>query len=246
MIRRSGYGEDMASIHDRGFSAFSETAALGLLRIFDRMPLSAGTVVELGCGTGRLARHLSQRGYDVIGIDSLKHMTTLARKSASAAKFRVASVWNSHIPSCGAVIAVGEVLNYQFDGTVTLSKLHTLFERVYRAVLPGGLFVFDLLHRLQNSRKRTSRLFTEGPDWFIALEKQESPGALVRTITAFRWVGGRYRKVKEVHKVARLGLSRVTHLLHKHKVGFIPTTKRMYTGRPLPGGHVVIVSRKPV
>jgi ubiquinone/menaquinone biosynthesis C-methylase UbiE len=38
-----------------------------------------GTVLELGCGTGRVALALAQAGYDVVGVDESTSMLELAQ-----------------------------------------------------------------------------------------------------------------------------------------------------------------------
>src|SRR6516164_9668674 len=45
---------------------------------------TGGPVLELGCGTGRIALALAQRGLDITGIDVSDGMLTLARRKAAA------------------------------------------------------------------------------------------------------------------------------------------------------------------
>jgi ubiquinone/menaquinone biosynthesis C-methylase UbiE len=45
------------------------------------------TILDMGCGSGLVAKFLMDRGIKVIGIDVSRNMVNLARKSAPAAKF---------------------------------------------------------------------------------------------------------------------------------------------------------------
>jgi ubiquinone/menaquinone biosynthesis C-methylase UbiE len=45
---------------------------------------TGGPVVELGCGTGRIALALAERGFDITGIDVSDGMLTMARRKAAA------------------------------------------------------------------------------------------------------------------------------------------------------------------
>jgi SAM-dependent methyltransferase len=42
-----------------------------------------GTVLELGCGTGRVALHLARRGYEVVGLDLDPELLAVLRERAS-------------------------------------------------------------------------------------------------------------------------------------------------------------------
>src|SRR5262245_26473393 len=63
------YREDLAYIHDVGFSAFALQAAPGLLALLRRGGVTQGLVVDLGCGTGLWAAELLRAGYQVLGVD---------------------------------------------------------------------------------------------------------------------------------------------------------------------------------
>src|ERR1039458_9908001 len=87
----TAYDRDLAYIHDTGFTGFARKAAPGLLRLLRQNCVLGGRVVDAGCGSGVWARELSERGYDVLGIDISAHMIRLARRQAPAAKFQVGS-----------------------------------------------------------------------------------------------------------------------------------------------------------
>lgn len=53
---------------------------------------SNGTVVDAGCGTGRVARHLADAGLDVIGVDVAPGMIAQARAAHPDIEFDVAEL----------------------------------------------------------------------------------------------------------------------------------------------------------
>lgn len=133
------YGEDLASIHDTGHSDYALGAAPGLLRILRRSGFTGGLVMDLGCGSGRWARELNRSGYEVLGGDRSPAFVRMARKIAPDSRFVAGSLWKVELPACRAVTSIGECLNYAPE-----SAPERLLARVYRALRPGGVFVFDV------------------------------------------------------------------------------------------------------
>lgn len=197
------YQRDLAYIHDTGFTGFVSKAAPGLLRILRRHRIREGLVVDAGCGSGVWARSLTDSGYDVLGIDISASMIGLARKQAPAAKFKIESFFRAVLPPCDAVTSIGECLNYGFDPSCGKASLTRFFRRVYEALRPGGIFIFDVVEPGILHGETPQRRFLEGPDWAILLEVREDPkhGVLTRQITSFRRVGRLYRRSQELHRL---------------------------------------------
>src|SRR5436853_872498 len=197
------YQEDLAFIHDVGYSEFARNAAPGIFDIFARYKIHDGLVVDLGCGSGLWAEQLIKRGFDVVGIDISEAMIQLARRRAPRAEFRVASIFQADIPPCRAVTSLGECISYLFDTTNNNRALRRLFRRVYNALAPGGVFVFDVMEMTGIGRETTTRTFAEGDGWMTVVETQEDRDRhrLTRRITTFRKVGDLYRRADETHRV---------------------------------------------
>jgi SAM-dependent methyltransferase len=112
---RKPYRDDLAYIHDVGHGNFARGAAPGLLHFLHDRGITAGLVIDLGCGTGIWARELVRAGFAVLGIDISPSMIALARKRVPAAKFRIGSFLEAPLPECVAVTSLGECFNYLFD-----------------------------------------------------------------------------------------------------------------------------------
>ncbi len=239
------YGEDLAYIHDVGHAEFALESAPGILEILAQSGIRDGLVVDLGCGSGLWARELIDAGYSVLGIDISEAMVEIARRRVPEAEFRVGSLFEAEIPPCVAVTAVSEVLNYLFDPENERQGLARLFRRLYDALAPGGVFVFDVLGPGQVAPGATVRGFRVGEDWTVLSEREEDAerGTMTRRIVSFRKVGEHYRRDDEVHRVRLYDPSELSAELRR--VGFRVRTMRAYGRYPLAEGLAAFLARKP-
>ncbi|MCI0691845.1 class I SAM-dependent methyltransferase [candidate division KSB1 bacterium] len=237
----AGYKDDLAYIHDVGFGDFAKQAAPGLLEILRQNGIIAGLVIDLGCGSGIWAHELVEAGYEVLGVDISAAMIKLARKRASQARFVKKSFLKMRLPQCAAVTAIGECFNYLFDKNNNKKALFRFFSRVYEALTPGGVFIFDVVGPGLMSGSRPCLRHSIGKDWAILVQVEEDSRThvLTRRMTTFRRVGRLYRRAEEVHrcrlyegselagKLRRLGFKlRLlrgygTFRLYKNRVGFV-------------------------
>lgn len=238
-----GYQEDLAYIHDAGFTGFMSKAGPGLLRILRRNCVASGLIVDLGCGSGVWARQLSRAGYGVLGIDISASMIRLARKRAPGARFRTASLLRVTLPRCDAVTSIGECVNYCFDRRNSKRGLVRLFRRVYDALRPGGVFIFDVAEPGQISNETRRRRHSQGADWAVLVEVEEERRCLTRRITGFRKLSTLYRRSQETH---RLRLYRRSDLAAElRRVGFNVRILNGYGRFRFPRAHVGFLARKP-
>jgi SAM-dependent methyltransferase len=194
------YKLDLAFIHDVGFHDYALKSAPGILEILAQHNIREGLIVDLGCGSGLSAQEFTKAGYDVLGVDISESMIAIARTKVPNAEFRLESLFQTEIPPCNAVTSIGECLNYQFDPKSDRQTLINLFHRIYSALTPGGVFMFDIAEPGQVTQGITKG-FTEGEDWVVLVEKQENQelNILTRRIISFRKVGEHYRRDEELH-----------------------------------------------
>jgi SAM-dependent methyltransferase len=203
------YGEDQAMIHHREFGDLAKVAADLVIDELRSRGIESGTVVDLGCGSGILARAMTEAGYRVVGVDLSADMVELARTQAPDADLTVGSVHDAVIPRAVAVTAIGEVLNYATDARAGLEALENLARRVAAALVPGGLFVFDVALPGRHGPARRRVVFHDREDWSLAMDADEQGDTLDRRIVVFRRTPGPgggpglYRRTDE-HHVLRL------------------------------------------
>jgi SAM-dependent methyltransferase len=201
------YGPDQAAIHDERFGDLASDAARLVLDELARADLREGTVVDLGCGSGILARAVGDAGYAMRGVDISPAMVELARRQAPAADLRVGSLLDAEIPPCVAVTAIGEALNYATDPRAGLDELARLALRVHSSLAPGGIFAFDVAMPGRHGDTPVREIFHDSGSWALRNRAEESADGsiLERRITIFRDADGRgcYRRSDE-HHVLRL------------------------------------------
>jgi SAM-dependent methyltransferase len=238
------YQEDLAYIHDAGFSGLARSAAPVVLAALRDRGLHHGLVVELGCGSGILAAELSAAGYEVLGIDLSASLLALARRRAPKVHFREGSLLALDIPPCVAVTAIGECFNYLFDSGNTPQALEDLFRRIHGALGPGGLLVCDVAEPGRVPAPGLIQVHAEGADWAVLMTAEEDgrQRLLTRRITTFRRVGELYRRGHEVHCLRLLPRSEITEQLHA--IGFQVQILASYGELRFAQGHVGFVASK--
>ena len=104
---------------------------------------SIRSVLDLGCGTGTLARRLAKGGREVVGLDISEPMIAAARVHCAgmptvrlmAGDFRTMRLGRRF----DAVVCGFNTLNYLSDP----GELRAILQRVADHLSPGGLFLFD-------------------------------------------------------------------------------------------------------
>ncbi len=240
-----GYQQDLAYIHDTGFTGFIRQAAPGLLSILRQNGVRQGLVVDAGCGSGVWAHDLTAAGYEVLGIDISPAMIRLARRHAPAARFRAGSLLAASLPPCDAVTSIGECVNYAFDRRSGRAALARFFRRVFDALRPGGVLIFDVVEPGLVQGPQPQRKFVEGPDWAILLEVREEArrSLLTRRITSFRKTGKLYRRSVEIHRLHLY--PRADLLAELTDAGFQARVMEGYGRFRLAPAHAAFVARKP-
>jgi SAM-dependent methyltransferase len=213
------YRDDLAYIHHAGFSEFAGSAAPFVIETLRRH--GARKVVELGCGSGVLARALTDADFDVHGFDVSPSMIALARETAPYARFDVAP-FTEVAEECDAIVAMGEVFNY---GDV----------RTFLANATAPLLLFDVAERGAYPPHDEHR--SGGDDWSVIAIKDSDGTHLNRRVLTFR-TGG--RRDEEVHRLELYDPAELTALLRAR--GYRVTRRRSYGARRLPKGHHVYVA----
>ena len=239
------YGPALTAVHHQGFGDVAAAAARTLRGELSRAGTDTGLVVDLGCGSGILARLLTAAGYDVLGIDLSADMVARARVEAPAATFQVGSIHDARIPPCVAVAAVGEIVNYAFDARTDRAALADLLRGVHAALQPPGVLVFDVATPGRGGPQGRRQVFHDRPDWSLWTEVAEHDGGtrLTRDMVVFTRDGEVYRRVAEHHELHLYDPDDVEDLLRA--TGFEVGRRPSYDGLAPADGWVVFAARKP-
>ncbi len=240
----SPYREALASIHDDGFIKYAEAAAKVVLDALKNRNFPSGQLVDLGCGSGRLAQMVTLQGFEVLGVDLSPHMVALARERAPQAEFRVGSVLDATFPDCVAVTAIGECFNYLFDERIGDQELEKVFRRIFTALKPNGLFLFDVATpgRLGGAEQRTQ--YFECDNWAIVVQSHENGAMLKRRVITFqRTDGNLFQRDEETHLLRLASPTSIADQLRS--MGFEVTQSDRYGELRLPSGMIVFQAGKP-
>jgi SAM-dependent methyltransferase len=235
------YQEDLAYIHDAGFSRYCLSAAPGVLALLRRVGIRDGLLVDLGSGSGRWAHELARSGYGVLGVEQSAALVRLARRVAPEARFVRASLWEAKLPRCAAVTSFGECLNY--GRRRSGRALVRLFRRILNALEPGGVFVFDAAGSERIPADGPRRWWTEGRDWAVLVESAGKSDVLTRRVVCFRRSAHGYRRTEEVHRLVLYEPQEMLDVLAR--AGFQEEAVRAFGRFKLPEGITGFVARKP-
>ena len=193
------YRPALARIHHEGFGFHADACAPGILALLDDVRRRDGLVVEVGCGTGLLTRHLTEAGLRVIATDASPDMLDLARSYApGAVEHRVLALPDDPVPACDALVSTGHALSYVPDR----ASLEAALVACARALRAGGVLALDLedlsTRDAQMARPPTPWL---GEDWAMITERRsDGPEHFARDMTIFtRRPDGTYDREVERH-----------------------------------------------
>jgi SAM-dependent methyltransferase/GNAT superfamily N-acetyltransferase len=235
------YGRDLALVHHSGFRAHADACAAGILRLLDPTRAAGGRVVELGCGSGILTRHLVDAGLHVIATDASDAMLDLARRYVPEADLRRLVLPDDPIPEADAIVSVGHVLNY----LPNQAAIEGALVAVAQALRPRGVLTIDLCDLEWGTARRGAPPHAQVSDeWAIITRfSVPVPTQFVREITVFvREDDGSWRRDDERHDNVLLETSRIASFLAHH--GIDAAVGLSFGGEALPAGLKVVIGRR--
>lgn len=80
-------------------------------KYFKKAFLSTGNILDVGCGSGRDIKLLTELGYDCTGVDASKRLLEIAKDKKTSAKFHHLNIYNL------------KQINQRFDGFICMAVL---------------------------------------------------------------------------------------------------------------------------
>lgn len=157
------FGSIYADAYDELYFDKDYAAECSLIeRIFQTYGSGAiGSVLDLGCGTGKHAIPLAQRGYEVVGVDrSADMLAQVRRKIVNLSGVGNLTLHQGDICSIDlqrhfdAALMMFAVLGYQLENADVLSALRM----AHRHLRLGGLIIFDVWYGPAVLHQRPSQL----------------------------------------------------------------------------------------
>lgn len=232
------YRPDLALVHHLGFGFHADACAPGILALLE--PIRGGVVVELGCGSGLLTRHLVDAGHRVIATDASPAMVDLARVHVPGAELvEQLTLPDDQIPTADAIVSVGHVVSYPPDE----AAIERAFVAMAKALRPEGVLAVDVCDVAWGAARRgappAARVDVE---WAIITEFDvPSPNRSVRQLAIFnRNHDGTWRRDDERHVLIETG--EVPGWLARH--GVDATLASSFGDGQLPTGLHTVIGRR--
>lgn len=106
---------------------------------------AAGSLLDIGCGTGKHAAEFIECGYEVFGVDLSSEMLRIAKENVPNCKFKRGRAEDFTIDKqFGIVASLFHVMSYQTSN----KELYNSFANIYKHLKPDGLFIFDFWYGL--------------------------------------------------------------------------------------------------
>ena len=188
--------------------------------------LAGRRVCDLGCGQGRVARYMAERGARVVGIDSSARLLAMARQRER----REGRGIDYRLDDARTLEGVADA---SFDGVLCFHALMDIpdlgptIRSVARVLRPGGWFIFSVLHPCYHTPRSDELL---------------SPGGWVRLIGGY-FREGHWQSERRTGPPGKVGVyhrTLSTYLNTLTASGFIleqvsepPATPKLAASRPI-------------
>ena len=117
-----------------------------LISLLKEYQVTDGTVVELGCGTGKMTRLLADAGYDMVGVDNSAEMLEIAGERQEEEErndilYLLQDMREFELyGTVKAIVSICDSMNYITED----EDLLEVFKLVNNYLDPEGVFIFDL------------------------------------------------------------------------------------------------------
>ncbi len=191
----------------------------------DEMGIQPSSLLDVACGEGTYAVGMAKLGYQVTGIDQSQRMINLAKTRAQEEGVDV----NFLVEDMRAIPYEGEfdLVTCFFDSLnylLTIRDLHQAFKGAFRALAPGGFYIFDMntIYGLAVDWMREETYIQNEAKDFIEIHRQsydyENQIASM-DITIFVQKGDLWERIDETHQERGYPIADIQFLLNE--TGFV-------------------------
>ena len=130
--------------------------------ILNKVPGDRLNILDLGCGPGLYTEKLAERGHIVTGMDFSSNSIHYAMESASRKKLNISYIQQNYLELDEKNRYDLILLIFTDFGVLTPDQRKILLNNIYRALKPGGTFLFDVLN------ENSDMIESESRNWELA------------------------------------------------------------------------------
>jgi SAM-dependent methyltransferase len=149
--------------------------------------LHVKSILDIGCGNGKLLKKLADEGFDAQGIERSEHMVKRACALGVDASMRELTSFEAE--HFDAVIAVADVMNYM-DSEAVIDFL----KEISRVLKRGGFFLGDINTLYGFEAIADGVMVKEEEGYFLSVDASFTKPLLETTITLFTCKNDMYTK----------------------------------------------------
>lgn len=125
--------------------------------ILDKVAGDRLNILDLGCGPGLYTEKLAERSHIVTGIDFSSNSIHYAMESANRKKLDISYRQQNYLELDEENRYDLVLLIFTDFGVLTPDQRKILLDNIYRALKPGGTFIFDVLNENSDMKESESR-----------------------------------------------------------------------------------------
>ena len=194
-----------------------------LSELFKEHGVENGLLLDLGCGTGKLTRFLSEKGYDMIGVDYSYEMLDIAKEqSEDKILYLLQDMRGFELyGTVRGIYSACDCVNYILEE----EDLREVFALANNYLDPGGLFVFDINTPYKYYELLGENTFAENREegsfiWENYFDEEE--GINEYDLTLYIKDGdGRFQRFEETHFQRCYELETIQRLLEEAGLEFV-------------------------
>lgn len=135
--------------------------------MLEQLRLKQGHVLDLGCGPGLYTEKLAKKGYAVTGIDFSENSIEYAKRKALESNLDVKYSCMDYLDIDFKEEFDLVIMIYCDFGVLSIEEREIFLNKVYGALKPNGLFIFDALNQdaVDNLKFQKNWEFSEGGFW---------------------------------------------------------------------------------
>ena len=173
------------------------------MEILRREGANPRTAVDLACGTGSVTKLLAEKGYSVIGVDMSEEMLTQASQKVqnmeNPPRFVCQPLQHLYLPKAvDMAVCALDSLDYITNPDDCAEAIH----RTYKALNPGGIFIFDV-NTPEKLRAMDGQVFLDEDDDVYCVwrgEFDEESNICTYWMDLFQRQGNAWRRSYEEHR----------------------------------------------